>query len=107
MTSRPCLTCGTPTQGTRCPDHARVAERERHNPAYDTPAYRKARARFRRRWMQDHGPLCMGWGQDPPHLTLEPLEVDHVVPLAAGAAPLDESNWQMRCKRHNVAKGAA
>jgi 5-methylcytosine-specific restriction endonuclease McrA len=34
-------------------------------------------------------------------------EVDHIVPLAAGGAPLDRANLQGLCQRHNASKGAS
>jgi 5-methylcytosine-specific restriction endonuclease McrA len=34
-------------------------------------------------------------------------EVDHIVPLAAGGAPLDRANLQGLCQPHNASKGAS
>jgi 5-methylcytosine-specific restriction endonuclease McrA len=35
------------------------------------------------------------------------VEVDHVIPLSKGGAPLDRDNLQGMCKRHNGSKGAS
>lgn len=34
------------------------------------------------------------------------LTADHIVPLAAGGDPLDETNLRTLCLRHNSAKGS-
>ena len=102
MTSRPCLDCGTPTQGTRCPTHERAAQRAHHNPEYDSPGYRRLRKSVMRQWLQEHGPLCPGW-QRPPHQAYD-LTVDHIIPVARGGQTA-RSNLQVLCSTCNSAKG--
>ena len=45
MTARPCIDCGTPTNGTRCPAHQRDADARRH-------AKQQAHGRDTARWRQ-------------------------------------------------------
>lgn len=97
MTSRlpvPCLTCGTPTRiGSHCAEHQPIRQRtQRYN-----HAWRRASQEARRRQ-----PWCSVCG------ATEDLTADHLVPLAAGGELVpDASLIDVKCRRHNSARGAA
>lgn len=96
MTLRPCLDCGIPTDGARCPAHARVKEQARKAPrlaADNDPTYRAYRAWVRRVRPPCH--LCGLSGAD---------SVDHIVALAAGG-PNVLSNFQPAHRACNARKG--
>jgi hypothetical protein len=90
MPRRPCLDCGTLTEGSRCPEHAketrRGQERGRPRPAHYTQRYdwawrqqsKQLRAEFVNYW-GDRGlpPQCPGWGTPPHPTTQDQLVVDH------------------------------
>ncbi len=84
-----CTVCGVVTSraGSRCTDHARASNRSRHNALYSTRAWQRLSARVLRAWRGEHGNWCPGHHRDA-HPASD-LTVDHVVPLAAGGAPLD------------------
>lgn len=89
----PCLKCGTPTKaGSYCPEHQPVRRRA-------TPynyAWRKASLEARRRQ-----PWCSVCG------ATEDLTGDHLVSLAAGGELVpDASLIDVKCRKHNSARGA-
>jgi 5-methylcytosine-specific restriction protein A len=51
--NRPCLDCGRPAEGTRCPEHQRAHQRERNAQqstyGYSSPRWRELRAEALRR----------------------------------------------------------
>jgi 5-methylcytosine-specific restriction protein A len=55
---------------------------------------------LRRRVLREE-PVCQVPGCGWPS-----TEVDHIIPLAAGGAPLDRANLQGMCQPHNASKGA-
>ena len=101
-----CTVCGllTSRAGSRCAAHARQSNRSRHNALYSTRAWQRLSARVLRAWRGQHGDWCPGYGRDP-HPASD-LTADHVVPLAAGGAPLDRGNLAVLCRSCNSTKGA-
>ena len=102
-----CTVCGviTSRSGGRCTVHARLSNRSRHNALYNTRAWQRLSARVIARHRGQFGNQCPGYGRDPhpaPDLT-----ADHVVPLAAGGAPLDPGNLAVLCRSCNSTKGAS
>lgn len=102
--NRPCLVCGTPAPGTRCPEHSRQRERLRHNPIYDTPRWRRLARSVKARHLSRHGYMCPGW-EVPRHLANR-LSVDHIVSLVDGGEPYSEANVQILCVSCNARKGS-
>jgi 5-methylcytosine-specific restriction protein A len=100
-----CTVCGVVTSrpGSRCTVHARLSNRSRHNALYTTRAWQRLSARVLRAWRGQHGNWCPGYGRDG-HPAGD-LTVDHVVPLAAGGAPLDIANCAVLCRSCNSTKG--
>jgi 5-methylcytosine-specific restriction enzyme A len=104
MPLRPCLDCGTPTRGTRCPPCSAVRARardvirgNRHQRGYDSTWTRTAaRTIASARQCVDCG---TAGSRD------NPLSADHVIPKAQGGTD-DPSNLAVRCRRCNSAKGA-
>jgi 5-methylcytosine-specific restriction protein A len=72
-------------------------------PLYKTRAWQRLSGRVLRAWRGQHGNLCPGY-QRPGHPASD-LTVDHVVPLAAGGAPLDIANCTALCRSCNSTKG--
>ena len=103
---KPCTVCGVATSrpGSRCTEHARQSNRSRHNALYSTRAWQRLSARVLRAWRGAHGDRCPGY-QRASHPAAD-LTVDHVVPLAAGGAPLDIANCAVLCRSCNSTKGA-
>lgn len=101
-----CSVCGVVTSrtGSRCSQHARQSNRTRHNALYSTRAWQRLSARVLRAWRGQHGNWCPGY-QRPAHPASD-LTVDHIVPLAAGGAPLDYTNCAVLCRSCNSTKGA-
>lgn len=89
---KPCLVCGAPTPGSRCPQHA--AERPAHKAAYNDPRYRAYRAKVRRT-----GPPCAECGKPGADT------VGHIIPLARGG-PNHPTNWQPEHATCNYSKGS-
>ena len=102
-----CTVCGVITSrpGSRGTDHARQSNRSRHNGLYSTRAWQRLSARVLRAWRGQHGDWCPGYQRDA-HAASD-LTVDHVVPLAAGDAPLDVGNTAVLCRSCNSTKGAS
>lgn len=105
MPLKPCLVCGVPTPGPRCPAHQ--VKRAPRAPRADllTTEWKKERARVLRDWRGTFGELCLGWGE-PAHPVTPPniLTVDHVQSVAkTGTAA---GALQVLCRRCNGRKGA-
>ena len=102
-----CTVCGVVTSrlGSRCTTHARQSNRSRHNALYSTRAWQRLSARVLRAWRGQHGNWCPAY-QRPAHPAAD-LTVDHVLPLAAGGAPLDIANCAVLCRSCNSTKGAS
>jgi 5-methylcytosine-specific restriction protein A len=69
---------------------------------YDSPAYRRMRARVISAWINDHGPWCPGY-RVPAHVSYD-LTLDHDVPLEHGGAGVDERNAGVLCRACNARK---
>src|SRR3990170_7842362 len=102
-----CTVCGVVTSrpGSRCTEHARQSNRSRHNALYGTRAWQRLSVRVLRAWRGQHGNWCPGYQRDA-HPAID-LTADHVVPLAAGGAPLDITNCAVLCRSCNSTKGAS
>jgi len=103
---KPCLTCGTPSYGSRCPGCARAESRRRLTikPTAVGRSSREQRRRARtvREWRRLNGDLCPGW-HTAAHSSAD-LTADHVQAVATTgdqAGPL-----QVLCRRCNASKGA-
>jgi len=101
---RPCLECGRPTTGSRCPEHQRAVEASRpeEREAYRTALYRaNRRARFRyaegRCEHVEDGQRC--WAKA--------VEIHHVIPLVVARNSREAKllntfdNLRAVCRRHN------
>lgn len=101
--SKACVACLRPTRiGTRCRACAPEHERSRHNPVYDSPAWRRLRARLLMTHVRRHGWTCPGMDGHEPHESRD-LTVDHILGLARGGAPLDVANLRVLCRSANSA----
>jgi 5-methylcytosine-specific restriction enzyme A len=100
-----CTVCGVVTSqpGSRCTVHAPLSNRSRHNALYTTRAWQRLSTRVLRAWRGQHGNWCPGYRRDA-HRASD-LTVDHIVPLAAGGAPLDIGNLTVLCRSCNSTKG--
>lgn len=74
-------------RGSRCPAHA-IARR---GTGWQSTAWRDAVLRAAGYHCAMASPQCSG-----------PLEADHILPLAAGGAPLDVSNGRALCRGHHA-----
>ena len=80
MPRRPCIRCGTPTNGTRCPPCQQTKDRDRNTRRtqyHGTWTRRSAQARAA--WIAEHGMTCPGI-DTPPHPT-PTLTLDHTTGL--------------------------
>ena len=92
---RPCLVCGQPTEGTRCPAHeAEHRSRRDRGRAPRTDAYAVRSYRWRKvsERARKASPWCewCGSGDD--------LTVDHRVPLSLGGDEWDPENHRVLCR---------
>ena len=80
MPRRPCIRCGTPTNGTRCPPCQQAKDRDRNarRPQYQGDWTRRS-ATTRAAWIAEHGMTCPGIGR-PPH-PARSLTLDHTTGL--------------------------
>lgn len=96
MPMRPCLTCGTPARGTRCPPCQRSHDTHRrpspNQRGYDAE-YRKAR-----RIILATGPACAICGTAPA------TTADHIVPVSRGGTN-ELTNLRPACHPCNSARG--
>lgn len=99
MVSRPCLSCGTATPSTRCPECASAHESRRPSRRikgrYDTK-HNKLRAIVLR-----EQPWCSEC--KAPGTSDNPLQADHIVPHGRGGKNV-RSNYQTLCRSCNAAK---
>lgn len=95
MTLKPCLECGEPADGTRCPDHP-APDRSSRKHLHIWRSRRWTRLSKRLRRMQ---PWCSTCG------SRDDLTVDHRVPLNRGGDPFDLDNLDVLCRPCNSAKG--
>lgn len=106
MAPRPCLTCGTPTDGSRCPPHQPRPEARRigGNP-YDRRHRRLAEAAITS-WVARNGWVCPGY-RCPPH-PVEPggLQGEHIIPRSVRPdLAYVPSNYGVLCQPCNGRKG--
>jgi len=98
MTLRPCLDCGTPAPGTRCPEHTTSAKGTREQRGYDA-TWRRLSKRARR--LQ---PFCEDCG------AVTDLTTDHL-PSAwerkAAGKPIRLNDIAVVCLPCNITRGAA
>lgn len=87
----PCLTCGTPTHGTRCP---------RHTLSRPTYAENQRRAAAVQNWITQVGYWCPGWNRDGHHTT--DLTADHIQPRSHHG---DNGPLRILCRSCNSARG--
>lgn len=90
---RACLVCGTPSNGSRCPRHARAGYTNRE---------RLRRAEVVTLHVALNGWTCPGWGVEP-HPSRD-LTADHVEAVAAGGA--EDGPLRVLCRACNARKGA-
>lgn len=98
MTMRPCLTCGEPSDGRRCPEHTVDPKAPATARGYDH-AWTKLSKRARR--LQ---PFCLDCG------STEDLQADHTPEAWAAKAagkPITLAMIRVRCGPCNRAAGAA
>ena len=95
---RPCLDCGTPARGSRCPRHQRGRGRRRGTPAQRGygPAWRKLTPQAIR-----GQPWCSACG------TTEDLTVDHRDPRTKGRRDLALAEVDVLCRSCNSRKGVS
>lgn len=92
----PCLDCGLPSEGSRCPGHER-AHRALRGRAWRTMAKAAIAAH-----VAEHGYVCPGWQREP-HPSTD-LTADHGIPLAVGGDPLP-AQVTILCRGCNGRKG--
>lgn len=78
MANRPCLTCGRPSAGSRCPAHRKGQDRPSSTQRGYGRAYQSNRRRVIDAWVAAHGWVCPGY-MAPAH-PVEPgaLTGDHI-----------------------------
>jgi 5-methylcytosine-specific restriction protein A len=96
---RPCLTCGRPSPGSRCPEHTRARQRARDLARSGDPirVFRRSAAWIRtsREFRATHPAVCMLCGA-----TDRPLTTGHIIPLAqclGSGLELDWGNLRVEC----------
>jgi 5-methylcytosine-specific restriction enzyme A len=98
-----CLGCGQQTRnGSYCRSCAPAVEARRHNPAYDSPEWRRHRATAIAAHVRENGWICPGYNR-PPHPSRD-LTVDHPVALANGGAVI-QAAAPILCRSCNSRKG--
>jgi hypothetical protein len=105
MPLRPCIDCGTISQGSRCAEHQRVKDRatlrgKRQRRPHASKAEERRRAAVVAAYRRTHGDWCPGWQRDP-HPSSD-LTADHVVGVGAGGA--EGGELAVLCRVCNGAK---
>lgn len=114
---RPCLgdprtgrPCNRLTRATRCAEHARTREADRHNRLYDSTRWHRLRDSVIAVHVARYGPWCPADGGHDLGPDDGPLTADHRIPWAvlraSGGDFFDRANLDVTCRRHNSAKGA-
>ena len=99
-----CLGCGIQTRhGSYCHDCRSQVEGRRHNPAYDTPEWRRRSAAAIAAWVRANGWICPGYGRTR-HPSRD-LTVDHPTALAHGGSLLEQET-PVLCRECNSRKGS-
>lgn len=98
---KPCLDCGTLTNGTRCPPHQRDRDRIRDRARNQIKTRRRANrpgnnaaARLRYALNKHSTAICQHCHETH---TPQHLEIDHILPLGDGGTDT-EDNLQILCK---------
>lgn len=100
----PCLVCGTPTRGNRCPTHPLPPRRRTVARAQRSRnEWRRVAAEVLQAHVATVGWWCPGTAQHEPHPSQD-LTVDHVVPLADGGA-LVGGALRVLCRAENSRRG--
>ena len=102
-----CTVCGVATSGagSRCSRHPRLSGIGANHRVHADPRWARLSKRVIARHVGLHGDWCPGYGLDP-HPASD-LTADHIVPLAAGGAPLDIGNCAVLGRSCNSTKGAS
>jgi len=93
---RPCLRCGTPTRGSRCPSC------ERAHRGTTAERFGSGWARISRLVIERDGGDCQ---LNLPGCTLEATTADHIVPRSRGGGS-DMDNLRAACRPCNSRRGA-
>ena len=104
MALRPCLVCGTPAEGSRCPLHKLRRETKPHAP-YD----RRHRALTRavvEAWVRRYGWVCPGYQIAEHPVPPGGLEGEHIIPRSVRPdLAYDIRNYSVLCRVCNARKG--
>lgn len=65
-------------------------------PGIQSAAEKRRRREFVRRWIAEHGPLCVGYKRPPHMVNPKDLTADHVHPVALGGA--EDGPLQAMCR---------
>ena len=107
---KPCIDCGTPTNGTRCPQHAapvRAAAQRQHQQRRNMRGGRKTRGGGGR-GQPPPGTLC--WICHHPATETDPLQWDHLHPIAEGGdqgGPVAPAHRSCNIQRSNRRRARA
>jgi hypothetical protein len=75
---KPCLTCGAPSKGTRCPSCQGQLDRGRNQRRVQYHGdWTRRSATVRAKWVSEHGWVCQGWGRQPHGVPEGGLHLDH------------------------------
>jgi 5-methylcytosine-specific restriction enzyme A len=102
---RPCLDCGVPTTGSRCPTHQRqwiLSHRGTTTQQGYGRAWRRLAEAAVREHVASHGWLCPGWKR-PSHPSRD-LTADHPIAKANGG-PVLPDQIDVLCRSCNSSKG--
>jgi hypothetical protein len=105
MALRPCLDCGTPTEGNRCAEHSATLQRTKdaRRPARRSHAEQERRRAAVASHVERYGWLCPGHGGHPPHPSAD-LTADHIWQVADGGP--EDGPLRVLCRPANSARGA-
>ena len=90
---RPCLQCGAPTNGSRCPAHKLPTPGRQEN---------SRRKQTVGRWLEEQGPWCPGWGVPGHMCDPSDLTADHIIPISKGGM---DGPLRVCCRACNSRRG--
>ena len=94
MITKPCLACGEPTEGSRCPDCRPPGAADRTHPALKTARWQRISRRLRKA-----SPFCQACG------ATTNLHVDHIIPLGEDDSLAYELlNLRVLCRDCNLGR---
>jgi len=100
---KPCIDCGTPTNGTRCPTHTKEHDRAKDRGRVRTHnEYGRAKHRGEGAHVRATATRCHICGQGPKRN--DPWQADHLIPLAnnrGGGGPLLPAHRSCNIARAN------